>query len=338
MEREYTPRLLTPYCAEQLVGMAKSLGIGEDLYHLLLSADYVLAHYRMVGDDERYYHEIFEMIYLLRYGGGDLILSGILAKGNEALDMYPGSKFSFHCEDKKLQKKILKLLESSIDNETKDMYYNYGVIEELPYPEENSRIIDYICGAVERVRNGEISEEDGQKLKEKYEAMLLPVPDRYDNFFYEDSLGRIIKYQRKESAKFPKQKQQVIGYYANMLLERYKYRVFGYSQRVVAFLECPEVWVVNAETGEKEIDTESKEYKEYKEALRAQEEAVAKFDESATARVSKYQQYVFIYNVLYMLNIITERKDTNKEAYMYIRDSLRSYRRFCEVMRRPIWA
>ena len=39
-----------------------------------------------------------------------------------------------------------------------------------------------------------------------------------------------------------------------------------------------------------------------------------------------------------MLNIITERKDTNKEAYMYIRDSLRSYRRFCEVMRRPIWA
>ena len=168
--------------------------------------------------------------------------------------------------------------------------------------------------------------------------MLLPVPDRYDNFFYEDSLGRIIKYQRKESAKFPKQKQQVIGYYANMLLERYKYSVFGYSQRVVAFLECPEVWVVNAETGEKEIDTESKEYKEYEEALRAQEEALAKFDESATARVSKYQQYVFIYNVLYMLNIITERKDTNKEAYMYIRDSLRSYRRFCEVMRRPIWA
>ena len=55
MEREYTPRLLTPYCAEQLVRMAKSLGIGEDLYHLLLGADYVLAHYRMVGDDVRFY-------------------------------------------------------------------------------------------------------------------------------------------------------------------------------------------------------------------------------------------------------------------------------------------
>jgi hypothetical protein len=336
MEREYTPRLLTPYCVEQIVCMAKSLGIGKDLYHLLFGADYVLAYYRMVGDSERYFQEVFEMIYLLKYGGGNLTLSGVLAKGNDALDMYPGNKFSFHCEDKKLQKKILKLLESSIDNETKDMYYNFGVIEELPEPEGNDKIFDCICGIVARVKAGDLSEDDGQRLKDKYESMLLSSPDRYDNFFYEDSLGKIIRYQRKEAAKFPKQKQQIIGYYANMLFEWYKYDVFGYSRPVWEFIESPVCCVINAETGEEERYYDPQEYEAFVRETEKQKQEMAEFDESSTALLSLYRQYVFIYDVLHMLGIIRESKDTNKEEYRYIRDSLRSYHRFCDVMKRPI--
>lgn len=342
MRKEYIPRLLDSSTQAQLKSCADDFGLVDALPDIVSAADYVYAFYSKVGNNGRYFQEVFELIYMLKHCGGKMTFGAIMQKHNPILGLYKRSKLQTDSSSRMLQRKLLKLLEDSISDETKDFYYNHNIIEYEPEGPENEKYNDIISSALNKHRTGELTDDECKKIVEKYVPLCTDEPKRYADFYTEENLGKIIRYQREEAQKYPKRKQQLLGYYADMLLQRCKYDVFGYTQYFMEYLEVPDR-KRDLITGQPQSDEEyyhSEEYQNFLSERQKQETIAAEYDESSTAVISMYNQYIFIYRVLWILGIILTSVEedmlkTNKERYRYIRDCLRAYNKFsCEREKR----
>lgn len=304
---EYQVRLIDQQ-KDKIISLSKEYNLSEYINDILKGADWVMLNWTYNKNPERYFTEIFALIYTLQYG--DLSQYGIKVKG-----VIDNENFSFNIHDEKLSNKLINYLKSFISDETKNFYYNNFIIDcEEEEEDENDRIFSKLM----TLKKGSKPLTPGQEIffkdyicKMKHNSQKTDT-ETYRNFFSKESLKKIIEYEYKQQKTRPKTKNKLIGYFSNMLFKQYKYNVFGYmrSYTIIGF---------DDETKEEKI------WELHKQSIK--EEPNKKLNESSFIHISKYQQYVFIYSILRILNILSEDENikSNHDKYNYISKCLSAY-------------
>lgn len=182
---EYQVRLIEKQ-KDKIISLSKEYNLSEYINDILKGADWVMVNWTCNKNPERFFAEIFALIYTLQYG--DLSQYGIKVKG-----VIDNENFSFNIHEEKLSNKLLNYLKSLISNETKDFYYNNYIIDcEEEEEDENDRIFTKLMILK---KNGKPLT-PGQEIffkdyihKMKYNSQETDT-DTYRNFFSKESLKK----------------------------------------------------------------------------------------------------------------------------------------------------
>lgn len=299
-----SPKLLTQSQQEKLHALAKQYGLDSFIDEIYFGADFTLCSWRFAQCPENFTLQLLKLIHLLKYGDS--------AKGIKVSGVYQYKNISFNLDDNRLIKQLTDFLQSKFTDEDKCFYYNTWVIESEPDEEtEGDRMFTKLMikkGKGEKLTEGQLRYIDTYIHKPHIE-----VDNKCSNFYSEENMNKLIRYTEKELLDTPKGIEQKIGQYADVLFSRYKYAVFGYKRLDQPFIEAP------LEDDEKEV------WNEYQNEIRRLEEEYNRHNEAAYARLSLYKQHCFLFEVLFVLEIIRIDTHSNSEKYHYIRDCLRAY-------------
>lgn len=322
---EYQVRLIEKQ-KDKIISLSKEYNLSEYINDILKGADWVMANWTYNKNPERYFTEIFSLIYVFQFG--DLLQHGVKIKS-----VIENQYFTTKIQEESLTKKILQYLKSLVDNETKAFYYNHFIIEE---EEEKATQEDRIFYELQTLKN------QGKKLTYSQECFIKDyiykkheenkTEDRFKDFFSKKSLQKVIEYERKQHDLKPRTKNKLIGYYVDMLYERYKYDVFGYMQEL-EIIDSEEIPTIDLniekteEKTEKEIVTQKRWVLHGAEIEDSDNKSQA-YDETSFIHITIYKQYCFLYDILRLLNIIVydENIDENNKKYHYIKQCLSAYK------------
>lgn len=289
---------------QDILSLTKKYHLSNYINDVYKGANWVMYNWTR-RNAERENLERFRLLYLLKYSNP---LKGIKVKG-----VIDNQDISFSIYEGKLVNNLIIFLEDSINDETKDFYYNQLIIKEKEQTiskEDKKRVALY-----KLQRSGKELNSTQTSFLNNCTSDEISEADRYEFFFSKDNLRKIIDFENKQSLKIPSSKGKVVGYYANMLFEKYKYSVFGYNAIQIDFIECPDI---------EENKTNKRIWNKFRKDIKEQNVLLEKHDEAAYAHITLYNQYIFIYEILSLLKIIKREDDNNKAKYHYIRDCLSS--------------
>lgn len=190
---EYQVRLIDQQ-KDKIISLSKEYNLSEYINDILKGADWVMLNWTYNKNPERYFTEIFALIYTLQYG--DLSQYGIKVKG-----VIDNENFSFNIHDEKLSNKLINYLKSFISDETKNFYYNNFIIDcEEEEEDENDRIFSKLM----ILKKDSKPLTPGQEIffkdyicKMKHNSQKTDT-ETYRNFFSKESLKKIIEYENKQ--------------------------------------------------------------------------------------------------------------------------------------------
>ena len=321
MTIKYTPRTIDASLQSDLLNLSKSFHLEEHISDIYRAVDYVYAYWKYAGNPDKNFLELIELIYLLKYSD--------LSRGIKIAGIKKHTSITSNITNRKLIHEIVSLLQSRISEEDILFYFNHWILEETcPETDSNEHLFEAL---MMKKCKGEQLNIYQNKLIENY----LDKQEQDDRgttccieFYTEANLKKMIAYLKSKLQNYPTCKGQKVGMYADMLLKRLKYEVFGYEALSLPFLESPIIVDVNKPDELSEADKIA--WNDYLTQVEEQELVYKTYDEASSACISLYNQYIFIYEILFLLRIIDKEEQSNKAKFHYMKDCLLAYRKIAQ--------